>query len=322
MNLIEAFDKGFIYPAKPEPVRTLETVISKLFFYEDIVIKIYNYKESFLGDFGDPELRKDFYQKDFSWNHLMSPDIYLRLVGMKQDDGMWVEVSLTEAEDYYIEMKKINDSQNVTNLMVNNRMSDQDFRNLGFKMTTRLQLLTEEKWEEIKDLFQKDWKTTLLDSMEETVKWCYMAEDKMPRGLIDRFSSAIQNTVKNNSYFRDPNNFTLQASTDNHTDNILILNGKVEFIDAMPPKESWKVYECFYNICRPAADVAAIAGRNKANLLYDEYEKIHGNLPPEEVKAIYEIENALIKSAYLYMTDREVLGDMFLSFIEERVRDL
>jgi aminoglycoside phosphotransferase family enzyme len=322
MNLIEAFENKLVKPSMPELTKTLETVISKLFFYEDTVIKIYNYKESFFGDFGDPKLRKDFYQKDFSWNNLMSPAIYLQLVGMKKVGDMWEEVDLEKAEDYYIKMKKIDDSLNVTNLMVMGKMTDQNYVDLGHKMTARLQLLTKEKWHEIRHLFEKDWKTTLLDSMEETIKWCYMAENKMSKELTDRFSETIQNTVKTYGYFQDPNNFTLQASTDNHTDNILILDGKVEFIDAMPPKESWKVYESFYNICRPATDVAVISGRTKADLMYEEYKKVHDDTPPETVKAVYEIENALIKGAYLYMTDREVLADKFINFIEERIKDL
>lgn len=108
---------------------------------------------------------------------------------------------------------------------------------------------------------------------------------------------------------------------DANCDNILILTNKIGFLDILPPKENWRVADKFFTICRVTTDVAALLGREKANIMYEAYKNFAG-LPSENVKIIYEIRSALIQAAYRYALEQPNLAQKYLQFMDQRLRDL
>ncbi|MEK7080602.1 MAG: hypothetical protein AAB925_02090, partial [Patescibacteria group bacterium] len=141
MNLIEIFERS--------PDKIIETIISKIFFYGDTVLKVYKYEKFFFGDFSSFQFRKDFYTEDFSQNQLMAPEVYLALHEVKKNGE----------EDFFIEMKKFNDNNNLTNLLLQKRIGKNHLGTIAKEMVLRLKKLTESKKEKYKDYF----KNKLLD---------------------------------------------------------------------------------------------------------------------------------------------------------------
>ena len=68
MQLYEALQqnkvKGF---SKPE--KEIETMISRVFVFENSAVKVYKWENFFFADLSDYEYRKKFYQDDFYWNN-------------------------------------------------------------------------------------------------------------------------------------------------------------------------------------------------------------------------------------------------------------
>src|ERR1700722_11050109 len=99
LQLIDSIEKGdFKGLGKPE--RTIETLISKLFFFGNDVYKVYKYKTYYFGDFTDDRFRHEFYHDDFLWNNTMAPNIYIRLGYVKDNNGIIEETTHDKSEDY------------------------------------------------------------------------------------------------------------------------------------------------------------------------------------------------------------------------------
>jgi hypothetical protein len=102
---------------------------------------------------------------------------------------------------------------------------------------------------------------------------------------------------------------------DSQSDNILILDNKIEFLDIIPPKESWHIQDLFFTISRAATDVSVLQSPEKAKVIYTTYAK-HFSLPSEEVRIVYEIKSALIKAAYMYVLKKPKIAEKYLVFID------
>src|SRR4030042_4195619 len=143
MNLIQAFEKNLIEDFNTfSPDKVVETIVSKIFFYGDKVYKIYKYEKFFFGDFSDQDFRKKFYNEDFYWNNTMAPHVYLSLWGVKKNSDKYRLTNLSEAEDFFIEMKKFDDDKNLTNLLLKKNMGEEDLAKIVSDMTSRIKKLT------------------------------------------------------------------------------------------------------------------------------------------------------------------------------------
>ena len=143
------------------PDSKIDTLLSTLYFFNEKVIKIYKHKKAFYGDLSDSDFRRDFYIEDFTWNNTLSPDLYLRLVGVVIENNIPVEVSHGSATDFYIEMKKIDSSKNITNLLDKNKITSEDLESITSYMIKKIRVLTSEKKEKMKDLFLGNWKAKI-----------------------------------------------------------------------------------------------------------------------------------------------------------------
>lgn len=307
MNLIEAFDKNLIIDKKPDKI--IETIISKLYFYGDKVYKIYKYEKFFFGDFGDWDFRKKFYEEDFYWNSTMAPSVYLALTGVK---------NISETDDFFIEMKKFDDSKNLTNLLIQKNISDIDIEKIILEMIARLNKITSSKKNDPNYNFGRELIDIHLADLESDANLLYLIPSFITKGKTDIIVDFLKNVSLNSSYFKDYNASKLSALIDNHADNIVFLDGQVEFIDVLPPKESWRVGDICFIVSRMAADIAVLWSKEKADILYGIYERNNKPVPPR-IKAIYEIRSALIQIWCFYSQNKLDIAPKYLKFVEEKI---
>lgn len=321
MNLIQAFDQKLVEGLVTPPDKIIETVVSRLYFYGDKVCKVYKYEKAFFGDFSSLEFRRNFYEEDFGWNHIMSPDIYLALQCVKKSDSQYKLANFSEAEDFYIEMKKIDVEKNLTNLILARQINENDLKKITAEMTLRIQNLTNSRKDKMTALFQRGWADLHREDIEDLRNLCYMVDLQLPKSKTDEIIDVLENATRENDYFQDYNLNNLSLMIDNHSDNIIFFNGKVEFIDILPPKENWRVGDPYFNICRPAVDVAVLWSEEKADLMYQTYEQIVNSVPPA-VKTNYEIRSAMIQVSYFYMLNKPELAEKYLKFTEQKISSL
>ncbi|MDP2741418.1 MAG: hypothetical protein Q8O66_01875 [bacterium] len=316
MNLIEAFDKNLIINKTPDKI--IETIISRLYFYGDSVYKVYKYGKFFFGDFGSPDFRKNFYKEDFYWNNIMAPDIYLNLKGTAAVNDEHKITELSVAEDFFIEMKKFDDNKNLTNLLLQKQISENDIKKIISEMVTRIKEITENKKSDPTYNFNQKLIDINLADLESDANLLHLIPSFISAEKTDKIFNFLENISKDNPYFKNYDSNNLSALIDNHADNVIFLDERVEFIDVLPPKKSWRIGDIHFIVSRIATDMAVLWEKEKADMLYSIYQK--DNKPiPIEITSIYEIRSALIQMWCFYSQDKLDIAQKYLNFVEEKI---
>jgi len=320
MNLFRVFEQNLIEGlATSSPDKIIETTVSKIFFYGNKVYKIYKYEKFFFGDFGSPDFRRNFYCEDFRWNKTMAPHVYLNLRGVKAEGEKYRLADIGEAEDFFIEMEKFDADKSLTNLLLKKEVSEEDLAKIVLELTSRLGELTTEKRRESEAIFSKNLLESLLAELEDDRNLLYLVPSFIAKEKTDEMMEFLKKAAVKNPYFRNFSHQKLSLLIDDHSDNIMLLDGKVEFIDVLPPKESWRVGDLNFNICRLAVDVAVLWSKEKAEAIYRAYEKLAEPIPPG-VKAIYEADAALIQMWCFYDLGKSEIAEKYLKFVQEKIK--
>jgi aminoglycoside phosphotransferase family enzyme len=311
MLLIEALEKGEFKPyGKPD--RVMDMLLSKVFFFGDKAIKVYKHTKAFYGDLSNPSFRKGFYEEDFFWNHAMSPDIYLRLTYVNQGG----------IEDFYIEMKKIDDSKTLTNLLGAGTVTFKDVESLTHFLIEKLRSLTLARKEKLKKYFDMGWYGLQFEDMEDMRQWVYMADAYIARKFTDEIIDLLKGKISKELYFTDYDPSFLSVAIDNNTDNLLILDGKPRAMDVMTPKDNWKVSDEYFNIVRLAVDAEVLGSKELGEAVYQTYFKNYRPEPAKTATLIYEIRCALIQWPYRHNIGQHDLAERFKTFALEKIEAL
>jgi aminoglycoside phosphotransferase family enzyme len=320
-NLIEAFENG-TFRGLGKPDRVIETVISKLFFYGDNVYKVYKHMTAFFGDFTNDRFRHEFYHDDFIWNNTMAPDVYTKLGYVKKVGEKYIESDHDNSDDYYIQMKRIDDSKTLLNLSARMPLSKDELVKITETMFERVAKLTEIKKTDLQDLFNTPYLKLDLQNLETSRNWLYMSPDYIPKADADHIIDTLKNFISGHPFFTKYDGSGYQASIDNHTGNIIFDKGHIDFIDSMPPMRIWKIQTNIYTVSRPATDIEVLLGKEYSDKMYETLERIRNIKIAPEIRAYYQTVAALIQAPYLKILKEDVLADKFLAFAKEKIKEL
>lgn len=315
MSLLRSFPQsrlpGFVQP----PEKTITTMISRLFFSGHRVVKIYKQQKYFFADLKSLSPRRSFYRDDFLWNHQMSPSIYRRLQGMRLQQGTWRPASITAAQDFCLVMKRIDDSGNLTARLIAGQVTGQQLARLANVMMTSLQQLSRENQAALRHLrAQWEWPDFVTVNLTDNRDWAYSASPCLPRPTINRIIARVQRARQSIPYFQQLTMADMMYSIDSQSDNLLLLDSQIQFLDIMPPKPNWRISDLLYTLSRPATDVAVLMDRKLSRVIYQTYAQ-HHPLPSLAVIAVYETVSALIRTAYLYNLNQPKLAQQYLDYI-------
>jgi len=322
MNLQEALEQGKMAGTSGRPDRVIETLISKLYFFGEDVYKVYKYSKTFFGDFSDDHFRHEFYHNDFTWNNTMAPDIYLELRYVKIDGDTFVETTHDMSEDYFILMKKIDDSQTLFNLIKNKNFNIASLELITTEMFTRTERLTDIKKVDMQDIFDMSYIDLDLQNLEGTREWLYMAPDFIPKFEADTIIDTLKNFVSDYQYFKEFDGTHYLASIDNHSGNILFSDNTVSFIDSMPPMRIWRIQNDAYSISRPATDLEVLAGKNYADAMFLKFEQVRNTKLDPKVRAYLQVVAALIQAPYMHVLKETENAQKFWDFAKTKVLEL
>jgi aminoglycoside phosphotransferase family enzyme len=313
MNLIETFENGnFNNLGKPD--RIIETMISKLFFFDDYVYKVYKYEgTSFSNN------RSGFYHDDFLWNNSMSPDIYLELVYVKKVGDSFEQTTQENAEDYFILMKKFDDSMIMNNLIGNNSFDSKHLGLITEQKFERLSKLTEIKKEDMADLFEMSYRDLSLSNLNDLPDWLTIS-DFMTKEEAESILSKMFKFTNEHLFFTDFDKNQYLISIDNHGANILIDGDQINFIDSMPPKREWRIQSDVAIISRPATDIEVLIDKNHSDIMYEKFEQIRNIKIDPQIRAYFQIYAALIKAPYMHFLNDPESAKRFLDFAKEKLQ--
>lgn len=313
MKYSEALETGKTSLGVPD--RIIETLLSKLYFFEDKVYKMYKWREAFYGDLSNLEFRRKYIKEDFLWNNLMSPDIYTEFLSLRVDNGQWVKTDESNAEDFCILMNVTEADRTFTALAEQQLLTKEIVKDIVEKMIPLARNITENRRGVLSQFLNMNLRETLIQEFEDLRNWAYMGHEFITHEEVDRIIDTTLEFGKNLEYFNNPE-VRIEASIDGNPDNVLILNsGEVKFIDIMPPKENWRVADEFFNICRYGAEIGAFSDQSIADVLYETYFSIIGNQIPNEIRLIYEIRSALIQVPYRFVLGQPERAKKSLAFL-------
>lgn len=320
-NLIDSIEKGE-FKGLGKPDRTIETLISKLFFFGDDVYKVYKYTKAFFGDFSDDRFRHEFYHDDFIWNNTMAPDIYKRLGYVRRNGDRIEDTTHDASEDYYILMKKVDDSQTLFNLLRAGKVDRDDLAKITTEMFKRTERLTEIKRNDLFDLLAISHVDLDLQYMDTLRPWLDLAPALISKEQADDSIGALKSFIASYPSFKQTKSSDFLTSIDNHAGNILYPNKEVGFIDSMPPMRIWRIQIDMYSVSRPATDAEVIAGREYADAMYDAFEKARGRKVDPKMRSYLQAIGALIQAPYMHVLKEEVLAKRYFDFAQEKLQEL
>ncbi|MCH7883287.1 hypothetical protein IIA95_02650 [Patescibacteria group bacterium] len=320
-----AFLEGRVLGLKEEGVKPqhIQTVISNVFLFPNTVYKIYKWDNtSFNKSFRDiskPDIRKQFYEEDFSWNHYFNNEVYQELLGvMVQREKVELTRLKNNTDDLVIQMKRIDDSYNLTNLLREQHIKTADARRIGFEMTKAIAEFPH------RPETTKNWYDFMQIRFRDVEKFLHMAKPSVTEKEITYFMDKLRGYAKRNiEQFTSIDSDKLSVSIDNHSDNIIYRDKKTSFIDIYPPKEDWMFSDPFQNVCRLSVDIYALGGKKLADELiqgYQEYYKVQEI--DERLKLFYQIYAAFIQIAYRFILSQPDEANKYKKFVEENIDDM
>ena len=318
MNIVTALETLAIEGMTGDHDRVIETVLSKLFIRGEEVHKAYKHRSADFADLTHREVRRVYIAEDFSWNNIMAPEIYLELRPVKKEGILFVHTTEDEAEDWYIVMKKIDSTRDLLRTLETHAPSTADLKRYAEILTKRLKQLNTEKGAGLAMHITKG-KAHLSGEVLGVCDWAYTAEPFLSRADVDTAFALMERALQEESYFSDP--IELSVVIDTNPENIIFLDDGVSFIDVMPPKDTWRVHDPYFPLCRTSADISALSHPDHAEILHVQFGE-DATLPPRTVRAVYELAAALIQVPYRKMLGRDDLAESYAEFTRAKIADL
>jgi aminoglycoside phosphotransferase family enzyme len=297
----------------------IETVISKLFIRGNEVYKAYKHRVGDFADLTDTDVRRRYIAEDFMWNQNMAPDIYLELRHVAHDGKQYVHVDPHGAEDWYIVMKKIDTTRNLLNVLETDTPKQHELEQYVETLLARFSRLTEQYTPALEAFFLRG-----ADHIKSEVlgvcDWARTATPELSSADVTRAEQLMLRALEGHPYWNSLIK-TLSVIVDTTAENIVFLSEGVTFIDVMLPKDSWRVQDSYFALCRTSADISALVGSVYAEPLHIAYGRVH-ELPPAVVRVVYELSAALIQVPYRKEIGRGDLAKKYADFVRRRCDDL
>ena len=169
------------------PDKTIETLLSKIFFFGKKVLKLYKWDKAFYGDLSDIDFRKQFIAEDFFWNNIACPEIYTKLLALKYNNGKWQESSIEQADDLCIVMNKLKSQESFTDFAEKD-ISFNVLEKLVSNIIQKQRKTMELRKKELSGLLSQNLKDIEKQEIEDLRDWAYMAADLLPKEKVKNYS--------------------------------------------------------------------------------------------------------------------------------------
>lgn len=320
MQFSEALRQGLV-PEFGEPDRIIETLLSNVFFFGSRALKVYKPVNAYYGNLADLVSRKEFYREDFFWNHLVSPEIYLHFGGVRSVGGGYSLTPFEEGEDFYIEMAKVDMTRTLTELLREKRVSIPDMKLVTRTLLEVNERISKERKVSLKHQFVRGWRALIGEDWDDIRTMMHLAREHISGSQADDIIHWIKDLTAFHSFFDGYPASGLSVAIDNNCDNVLLVNGRVLYIDVLAPKESWRVVEEYFSVARTAVDAHVVGSPDLGDAVHAVYSELRGE---QELKAtlVCEIRSALIQWPYRHILGQHELAEKYKAFVIPKMKQL
>lgn len=135
-SLIEALKSPLIYPDRPSQIRIAETHISYLFFTGRYVYKVKKPVDFGFLDFTTLEKRKFFCQQEVKLNSRLSPDVYLGVEEIREENGRISLGGQGKTIEYAVKMKELPSEGMLIRLVSESKATPELMDRIALKIAT------------------------------------------------------------------------------------------------------------------------------------------------------------------------------------------
>lgn len=318
MKFSEALTSGGTKYGLPD--RVITTLVSDVFIFGEKVLKVYKKENFFFADLDNFASRKAFYEEDFFWNNVASPEVYLHLWGVKFEENKFELVPFGLGEDFVIEMSKIDDSQTLTKILLRSELTKKNTEDFIDALVDALENLTKERRQKLNHLFERGLKKIMLDDIQSLYDWM-LTESRVTKLDSDAVRDLLIEAVHTEPYFSSTDMGSLSAAFDNNCDNLILIDGKPSFIDILSPMEEWRVVDEYATVSRTIVDIEVLQSGELGKLARAKYEE-YGRDIPIIAKLTHELRAAAIQWPYRYMIKQGDIAEKFGEYTKNKMREL
>lgn len=241
------------------PDETFESGLAHIFFYGGTVYKLYKThadKDHFIkGVLAPTKRRVDFLQHDFALNQHFSGEVYRALHSLWYDEGV-VRVTAFDPTSIYtlVEMTRLDFNENLHERLLRGDITETELEELGYETARAIDTSPVTVPEEVN---WYDLATKRVALLTQFVDW-----------LPKEFACAIEKSgvlvalTEHLERYRDEyqsyRGAQLTVNVDNHDENVFFVDGRPQFIDLVPPMESWWYGLPFANLSNLMANVEVL----------------------------------------------------------------
>lgn len=323
-SLYELLEQGNVNGFSEAP-QCIATVISRVYIFkkEQTVLKVYKrdnvwWNEN-MNDLSGGLTRSKFIRNDFEFNKILSPEIYRGLKTIKIEDGLIVLKDPEESDDeLVIVMNTADVDATLTKVLANKILQSEEYELIGKEFGTKKLSLPQEFLPQLDENLY-DHMTDRINDLEEWIS----SESLFSSDLKIQGLEQLRQNLNSQQYcFKNILAKDLSVCIDCNSENLLILDKHLTFIDAFPPKASWLPGPFNIDVFRTGADIYALAGEESFNAFLRGVESVAGEKLSLELQNFYLLYGALIMAPYLYMRSREnneflPLAEQYSNFIKD-----
>lgn len=289
------------------PPKVIETVISRIFIFEaeKTVLKFYKRDNIWwnkdMRDLSGGKTRRQFIERDFGFNHALSPAIYEALKTPVVEDGkIFLRDFHGDEDELAIVMHQIDTSKTLTHLLNGQSLTREEYLNLGKEFARAKRSLPRDFLSGL----ETDWYAQMRARLDDLSVWMVSAPE-FPQDIGQAGLSTLKNALESyRETFRLMHGNQLSVTMDCNTENLLFEDGKLSFFDAYPPRREWLDGMFEVDIFRVGSSIYALDGEKAYEAYLEGARQEAGNNIDMQYESFYLLYGILISAPYFYMLSK------------------
>ena len=256
------------FPGENTIPKHVETPVGHIFIFEERVYKFYKNDTKFFNeefrDISQKEERFLFTGKDFEWNKMVSPDVYLDMVGVVVDNN---ELKLgpldASSEEAVIVMNRLSTENILFRKLFNHEVTENDSFEIGQQFGKALSKVQKDPIEgqSFYDLFG--------DRIKNIRGWLNLVSDFVSSEEAQSYCDYLEGVREaNKDWFNQELSEEITLDGDFHSQNAVYYNKKLYLMDTYPPKEEWQIGHRMIPVYQVGSDIWALSGNKE---LFESY---------------------------------------------------
>lgn len=303
-----------------KPDEVLESGLAHIFFYGDTVYKLYKTypdKDHFIkGVLAPTQKRSDFLEHDYVLNRHFSGDVYHDRYSVSYESGE-ATVYPYDGRSIYklIKMSRLDFDHNLHEQLQRGEVGKADLFALGYETAKAVDTCPITPPEGVT---WYDLAGGRVEMLRQFVDWLpdKFGDPVKEAGVLGELTNHLE---RHRDEYRSLHGERLVVNLDNHDENVFLIEGRPQFIDLLPPLESWWYGLPWANLSNIMANVEVLISQEAADQVKAGYDKYHrGVAIPEHSFGFTHAFAYLISIAHFgSVAGKEVVTELYLKRLPE-----